>query len=220
MGIPLTLDAHSTPSHGVVDGIPIAYGGGAELLGNRILPGVPIFSPLAGPSRPSWPVTFLEGPSPAAYDHAVGRMSANVYYSTPYSVPSAYLADPQIRHKLLDYSHWLTSNPNREMFFDPINVVTESRPWERYLYLHRPMQPIEFASIFPRLQVDYNKALPVIIYRARIPQVNFWRAGKVEIAGVMLMTNPLWPEVRERAGYSRATLSRILAVIEGRAHSA
>lgn len=141
-------------------------------------------------SRPSgWRVTFPSDGPPILDRNLAGLMSANAYRGTTRAVSHEILKDAHVRARIQSWSQRFLAHPQNEVFHHTASEVARGSPTNSYMYFSRPLPVNDFEQIFPGAMVNADAALPVVVYKARVSQQDFLTHGKIEVAGVEMISH-------------------------------
>lgn len=140
-----------------------------------------------------WQIRFPPTGEPPILDRSLaGVVAANTYGGTSNHLPPGVFEDASVRSRLMQWSLSLMSDPLREVRFNFARHGVRQLRGEVYhdfIYLYHPISPQDFMWIFPRATVDWSRVIPLVAFRARVPQPHFLRHGNVDIAGVEMVTD-------------------------------
>ncbi|SNX87393.1 uncharacterized protein MEPE_06103 [Melanopsichium pennsylvanicum] len=144
--------------------------------------------------------------------HAV--LNFNIYdgqLST--TIPASLLSD-ETEGKLKDWSH--TGFANRFVRYLVFRAGGEAG--YDYLYLTRPMTESDYKQIFPQLQIDHTKFIPMVVHRTKLGQKNFYPFGDVDIVGIQFVSPKPFQTLRS-VGVKKVELRQVVDAIRKGLHS-
>ena len=186
-----------------------------RLFGQSIHPSSPNQNSAVEVSRASgWQVMFPSNGPPIFDRNLAGLMSANAYRGVTHAVSHEILKDAGIRARLRSWSRGFLERPRNEAFYHTVSEEEIHRgPTSSFVYFSMPLPVNDFEQIFPGAMVNADAALPVVVYKARVPQQDFLTHGKIEVAGVEMISHIAGAPLNNGI-FRKGKLSDIFRIIE------